>query len=123
MHSLIISFILVFLIVLLFKAGRFVWNYINERAYFAKREAYSLYVETGQEGAGFHRLNHRDVKAAQRERKRRVKNLAKQNNQFSAITDCPNCNAIATHYVHKSYFSHLGCIRQCRECEYVWRQK
>ncbi len=107
----------------LYKTALFAGNYLNERAYFAKREAFSLYVETGQKNSNFYRLNHRDVKTAQRERKRRVKNLAKQNNKFSAITDCPNCNAIATHYVHKSYFAHLGCIRQCRECEYVWRQK
>ena len=91
-------------------------------------KAVELYIETGEKDKAFHYLSRRTTHAAERKRKVRIKKKTKEScfTKFSAFCECPSCGAYDIHYIKQTRvfgFKFSGCLRECRECSFTWRQK
>jgi hypothetical protein len=86
-----------------------------------KHQAFSLYVQTGTKNSTFYFLDSRTAKAAERQRVRVIKLRAKETSSFTTYCECPRCNQFDVHPISHTRFK--SCWRECKKCEYIWRQK
>lgn len=93
---------------------------INEKRVLEKRQAFRNYVENGKKDKAYYTLSSRAIKAAHKQRVRNLNFKAAKNKEFTAFSECPNCNSFGVHYIKKQFYKYY---RECIECEYLWRQQ
>lgn len=104
-------------------------NRIKESREYDEKQAFKLYVETGKKNTTFYHLDRSVTHAAKRERKVRIKEKAKFNSEFSAFCQCPDCESYDIHYIKPVNLLGIqkvpflsGCLRECKQCSFTWRQ-
>jgi hypothetical protein len=95
----------------------------EERKRKAKRNSFKLYVETGTKDKAFNTLSRHAVKAAEWHRLLHIAERARNNKTFTALSECPKCYNVDIHYVSTVKFRRRKCVRQCKQCDFNWRQK
>lgn len=63
----------------------------------------------------------RTVREEARQRAENINKKVKENSEFKAFCECPQCSTFATHYLKKIRF--IGIVRECPNCDFSWRQK
>ena len=95
-------------------------EYAHEKHIRQKRQAFRLYVETGEKNQAYFSLSRGAIKAARRQRLRIINAKTEANRQFTALTECPQCCSFDVHYIKAKLF--IRCVRECKDCSYQWRQ-
>lgn len=121
MSTLIQSAATIAAIVGVVKTTRWYVDYEAEKERKRKEKAFNLYVETGRKDEAFYSLSSRAIKTAERQRVRVVKFRVKETRQFTTHCECPQCCSFDVHSIKRIKFSY--CWRECKECQYIWRQK
>ena len=100
-----------------------IFTWFEERKRRQKRKAFKLYVETGTKNNAFNTLSRGSIKAAEWHRLLHIAERARHNNTFTAFTECPKCYSFDIHYVATVKWRRRKCVRQCKQCDFNWRQK